>query len=738
MNFLDDLNPTQREAVECTEGPLMVLAGAGSGKTRVLTYRIAHLIESNKANPENILALTFTNKAAQEMKERIAHLAGNKAYRIWSGTFHSIFAQILRQNAHYIGFDKRFSILDTMDTLTSIKMSLKEQKTDFDKPKLLQQIISYLKNNKIEHHSFNADMLPYSYKSKVGHFIEDFYAKYETMLKKNNSMDFDDLLLKTYTLFKHHPPILEYYQQNFKYILVDEYQDTNKIQFLITKMLAQKNNNICIVGDDAQSIYSFRGAEIENILSFPTQNPQTKEIKLEQNYRSTSHIVNLANSLIKHNTKQHFKNIYTDLGEGNKVSLLGFDAERIEAHFVAREIKKLQTENNVPLSDIAILYRNNALSRNIEDALRNEDLDYKIYGGLSFYQRAEIKDIVAYIRLINNPQDVNAFVRIVNVPARSIGQTTIDKVTNFATAQGLLLTDAIEELTSATSSLLTQKTKTSLKGFVDTMSMLREESENLTIFELLKLLLQSTKYLSQYDKTKLEDNARIENIEQFLNLAKELELMSETQIFLTDFLEKISLTEAVEDQTKKDEEESVDKVSMLTLHTSKGLEYDYVFIVGVEQGILPSTMSDNDEEERRLFYVGITRTRRKLYLTYCRRRNKWGNSNVAGKSKFLVELDSQHIEEYMDYRKVDRDATSSKSHILNRRGQYTANKPVEKKLTHYQQYKVGDKVEHNLFGTGKIENITISNQNPIAHIYFESSDTTKKILINFAKMTKIV
>lgn len=743
--FLNDLNTIQKEAVTHTEGPLMVLAGAGSGKTRVLTYRIAYLLEQELAQPWEILALTFTNKASKEMKERISKLIGNQAYQIWCGTFHSIFAQILRDNAEAIGFDKNFSILDTTDTVASMKLVLKSMHIDYERndAQKLVSIVSRLKNNKVTPVNFSLNHLSQEESMDYPYFAE-MYPTYIRFLKKSNSMDFDDLLLNTYKLFSQHPDILEFYQQKFRYVLVDEYQDTNEIQYLITALLIQKHKNICVVGDDAQSIYSFRGADIQNILNFPSQNQNTKVIKLEQNYRSTQHIVKAANSLIKHNENQHFKNVFSEQDHGQKIIIHGLDNDSFEADYACSTIQNLIRSRGVTPSDIAVLYRTNAQSRPIEDQLRRRDIQYKIFGGMSFFQRAEIKDIISYIRLSLNHNDMDAFNRVVNVPARGIGKSSIDKINAFIEEHDLSLRDALSQLTNTDHTLLSTKVKNGLSKFKYIQDELIFLADEISPVDFIHTLLDLTQYKEMYDPKKTDHYSKIQNIEEFINAVEEIELHSDEAVNLTNLLEKISLaTDVIDTPDENEEVDPTQMVSLMTLHMSKGLEFRYIFIVGVEKNILPSPRSmtpQSIEEERRLFYVGITRAQDELYLSYARSRKSYNRVQINGKSDFLEELDQSLTQEYNDHRRVDRAVQDNQSHIMNRKGQFKKMEnttPVDqgKSVNQWEQYSVGSVIKHSIFGIGKIQSIMLNEDAPVAHVSFNKKpQDIKRILLNFSKL----
>ncbi len=650
MDFLNGLNESQKEAVINFQGPSMVIAGAGSGKTRVLTYRIAYLIK-NGVDPFSILALTFTNKAAREMKERISSIVGDaESQNIWMGTFHSIFARILRIESERIGYPRNFSIYDSADSRNLLKNIIRELGLDDKvyKPNLVHARISSAKNNLISSSAYGRnDEILSEDKQSAKPRLAEIYAMYDQRLFKSGAMDFDDLLFKTNILLRDHPDILYKYQHRFNYVLVDEYQDTNYSQYLIVKKLSALHENLCVVGDDAQSIYAFRGANIQNILSFRSDYPDYKLFKLEQNYRSTKTIVQAANSVISKNKDQIKKNVWTENPDGNKIKLLETQTDNEEGRKVTDLIADTTANENASWKDCAILYRTNAQSRAFEEALRKKNIPYRIYGGLSFYQRKEIKDLVAYFRLASNPQDEESFRRIVNYPKRGIGNTTIEAMVVAANEHEVSLmevADAPHRFGAKISSGAARK----LSEFITMINSFRAELDKKNAYEMGHLIAASTGLLKElYDDKTPEGVSRYENVQELLNGMKEFAdgaAEDETR-FLSDFLVDVALlTDA---DTEKDEDPN--KVSLMTIHSAKGLEFPHVFVVGLEENLFPSQLSLHSrpelEEERRLFYVALTRAEKQATLSYSRSRYRWGNLIPCEPSRFIEEIDPSFIEE---------------------------------------------------------------------------------------------
>jgi len=652
-----DLNPVQQKAVTETEGPSLIIAGAGSGKTRVLTYRIAFLLSQN-VEPSSILALTFTNKAATEMKERIKLMVGEKkAIDLWMGTFHSIFARILRYEAPLLRFNRNFTILDQADSRNLIKKIIKDFNLDTKEypPKEIQARISMAKNNLITFQAYKNDteLIGEDRKRHRGEFYR-IYERYAITCKKSNVMDFDDLLLFTNILFKKHPDTLAKYQNKFKYTLVDEYQDTNFAQYLILKNLVKKHKNICVVGDDSQSIYAFRGAKIENILNFQKDYSGCKITKLERNYRSTQTIVNAANSLIEKNKNRIAKSVFSKLPSGNKIVLSRTDNDTDEAFYIADEIAATKKDMKINLDEIAVLYRTNAQSRQLEEALRKSNIPHRIYAGLSFYQRKEIKDIVAYFRFVVNTNDEEALLRIINYPSRKIGGKTIEKLQQFANAKNHNLWQTIRDIHNPEIPLNTA-TKQRIAKFAGLIEELKKIAEEADAFSIGELIIKRSGIFAELKADKsVEGTSRFQNMQELLNSIREYidKKQKETPnvfISLSDYLENIALL-STQDTGGDDDKEP--KVNLMTIHAAKGLEFDVVFIAGAEEGLFPGIMATfyaNDlEEERRLFYVAMTRARKKLVITSASMRYKFGDVTFPDPSRFIKDIDTEFTEEVVN------------------------------------------------------------------------------------------
>lgn len=775
MDYLKGLNEAQYEAVTTLEGPLMVLAGAGSGKTRVLTMRIAHLI-TNLVDPFNILSLTFTNKAAKEMKERIAKVVGqSEAKSLWMGTFHSVFARILRNEAHYLGFPSNFTIYDSQDSLNVIRKVLKELNIDADlyKPKKVQARISNYKNNLITVKAYfnNPELMEADEKANMKN-IGMIYQKYVDVCFRNGAMDFDDLLLKTNELLTRFPEVLAKYQDRFRYILVDEYQDTNHSQYLIVKALASKFENICVVGDDAQSIYSFRGANIFNILNFKKDYPEAKTVSLEQNYRSTQNIVNAANVVISKNVQQFKKNVFSDNEEGEKIKIYRALSDADEANFVASNIWELHNSAQRKFTDFAILYRTNSQTRAFEDALRRKNIPYRVYGGLSFYQRKEVKDLVAYLRLLVNENDSEALTRIINYPARGIGETTQNKLIVFADSQNVSVSQVLDNLGFYAPRLnLNNGILTKLSDFWSMIKafqvMLKEDNVYNVTMEVAKRS-GLIKFLKD-DQTP-EGISRVENVQELMNsmqgFLEEQQQIEDGDPSLSNFLENIALSA----DTQTDKNDDTDKVSLMTIHLSKGLEFPVVHLVGLEENLFPSFMSSSTreelEEERRLFYVALTRAEKQAFFTYAISRFQWGKITDAEPSRFLSEVDEQYLEfinpaiesRYVNhsgissnifdepdstprfYKKKEEKKTIQRSEPLavpqNLKPVATA-KIINPSGTSSQDIEVGDKVRHDRFGVGEVIFLDgTDEQNIKAKVKFQH-EGEKNLILKFAKLTKI-
>jgi DNA helicase-2/ATP-dependent DNA helicase PcrA len=649
--YLNQLNESQREAVVYNEGPSLVIAGAGSGKTRVLTYKIAYLVHLGLV-PQSILALTFTNKAAREMKERIAAITGEQtARRLWMGTFHSIFSRILRYEAEHIGYPSNFTIYDTTDSKSLLKAIMKEMQLD-DKvyrPGMVQSRISNAKNALVTWKAYeqSKELMQHDIDSKVP-LLREIYKRYQNRCQQAGAMDFDDLLLQTNILFRDHPQVLEKYRGFFQFVLVDEYQDTNFAQHLIVQKLCEQHRRICVVGDDAQSIYSFRGANIDNILQFKNQYPGCRIFKLERNYRSTQNIVNAANSLIHKNKEQIQKNVYSEKEEGSKVRVSASYSDYEEGYAVASAINDMRLRRDYDYADFAILYRTNAQSRILEEALRKRGIPYKIYGGLSFYQRKEIKDIISYFRLIVNPHDEEAFKRVINYPSRGIGDTTVGKLISAATENNVSLWTVLNAPIDYALPINSGTTK-KLTDFREMMERFMEQNIRLSAEELAAIVVKESGLVSTlFQDRSVEGISKQENLQELLKgIAEFCELRREEgveQVSLADFLSEVSL---LTDQDN-DKDEQANKVTMMTVHAAKGLEFRNVFVVGLEEDLFPSQMSKDNpravEEERRLFYVAITRAEENCVLTYAKSRFRNGQSAMCSPSRFLKDIDVQFLD----------------------------------------------------------------------------------------------
>ena len=738
-NYLENLNEEQRKPVLHTEGPLMVIAGAGSGKTRVLTYKIIHLLKKG-VSPFNILALTFTNKAAKEMKERISKLTNdNQAKSIWMGTFHSVFARILRSESELIGFPPNFTIYDSYDSEKLISNIIKEMNLnkDFYKAKGIKNRVSSLKNSFITPKNyFNQPELIES--DKLANRIQfgEIYRNYVDRCFKSAVMDFDDLLLKTNQLLNSSPETLIKYQKIFKYILVDEYQDTNYSQYLIIKSLADRYQNLCVVGDDSQSIYSFRGANIDNILNFKKNYPECTTYKLEQNYRSSKNIVEGANSLIKKNKYKIDKNIWTLNDSGSKIILNRSQNDSDEGRFVASNIFEEKNNNQLNNGSFAVLYRTNAQSRSIEDALRKANIDYQVFGGLSFYQRKEIKDVTAYLRLVVNSNDEESFRRIVNFPPRGIGLKTLEKLLIISERENISMYDTIN-IIDKYPKLFNKGVMGRITDFRNLIESLKIESKTKNADYVLTNVINGSGIIDFYrNEGSVESINRIENIEElrsgindFILEQKEL---ADGDTSITRYLQDISL------YSETDKSFSSDRVSLMTIHMAKGLEFNVVYVVGIEENLFPSILSLNSsedlEEERRLFYVAMTRAKDKLILSHCDFRFKWGNIIECEPSRFIEEVDLAYIEKnnFKEEFKPTIDNNISRIRKLRKRGFVNVNK-VNNKNSPIINIVVNDVVEHQRFGLGLVEKIEGDIQNKKATINFKIGGR-KTILLKFAKL----
>ncbi|ARV45189.1 DNA helicase PcrA [Bacillus inaquosorum] len=731
--LLSGLNPVQQEAVKTTDGPLLLMAGAGSGKTRVLTHRIAYLMAEKHVAPWNILAITFTNKAAREMKERVESILGPGADDIWISTFHSMCVRILRRDIDRIGINRNFSILDTADQLSVIKGILKERNLDpkkFD-PRSILGTISSAKNELTEPEEFSK--VAGGYYDQV---VSDVYVDYQKKLLKNQSLDFDDLIMTTIKLFDRVPEVLEFYQRKFQYIHVDEYQDTNRAQYMLVKQLAERFQNLCVVGDSDQSIYRWRGADIANILSFEKDYPNASVILLEQNYRSTKRILRAANEVIKNNSNRKPKNLWTENDEGIKISYYRGDNEFGEGQFVAGKIHQLHSTGKRKLSDIAILYRTNAQSRVIEETLLKAGLNYNIVGGTKFYDRKEIKDILAYLRLVSNPDDDISFTRIVNVPKRGVGATSLEKIASYAAMNGLSFFQAIQQVDFIG---VSAKAANALDSFRQMIENLTNMQDYLSITELTEEILDKTEYREMLKAEKsIEAQSRLENIDEFLSVTKNFEQKSEDKT-LVAFLTDLALIADIDQLDQKEEESGgKDAITLMTLHAAKGLEFPVVFLMGLEEGVFPHSRSLMEEaemeEERRLAYVGITRAEQELYLTNAKMRTLFGRTNMNPESRFIAEIPDDLLEN-LNEKKETRAPSARK--MQPRRG------PVSRPVSYASKtggdtlnWAVGDKAGHKKWGTGTVVSVKGEGEGTELDIAFPSPVGVKRLLAAFAPIEK--
>jgi DNA helicase-2/ATP-dependent DNA helicase PcrA len=754
---LEDLNPVQREAVEHRDGPLLILAGAGSGKTRVLTYRIAHLIAQG-IEPWNILAITFTNKAAQEMRERVDALVGSEGRGLWVATFHSACIRILRSEIEHLpGYTRSFVIYDSGDQQAVIKSCMKELDLDDKKfpPRAIGGAISDAKNKLLDPESFSQKATDY-FEQKV----EKVYTLYQKKLKTNNALDFDDIIMLTVRLFRENPEILAHYQDKFRYILVDEYQDTNHAQYALVNLLAKKYRNLCVVGDDDQSIYMFRGADVQNILDFERDYPEAKVLKLEQNYRSTQRILEAANAVVRNNTERKEKSLWTENQEGNPLIYYVADNEHDEARYIAERIQRLRNVEGRRFNDFAILYRTNAQSRVIEERFMKEGIPYRVFSGLKFYERMEIKDILAYLRILHNPSDQVSFSRILNAPKRGLGQSTLDKILEYTNEQGMPVLDAIMEADYIPD--LQARAKKPLLGFAHLMQELKIlASTESSVTNIVEEILKRTGYweILLAEKTP-EAEARAENVREFLSVTAEydekaadlaiagIEEVEGEETFtpgLAGFLEQVALVAQI-DALDQGEEAAV----MMTIHSAKGLEFPVVFLGGMEEGIFPSSRSMLDPtllaEERRLCYVAITRAREKLYLTYAGQRMLYGRTQYNRPSEFFEEI-PQHL--LLDRDPIDPPPSrmqkprpqAGSGGIRDSAGRSAwgtwdsqkVGNPIQAPMG--TDYHVGEKVEHDKFGKGII--VSIKGEGSQAEIAVVFNGQMKKLIAEYARLTKL-
>ena len=755
MSYIDELNEAQRKAVEYNEGPQLVIAGAGSGKTRVLTYKIAYLLEHG-IHAGNILALTFTNKAAREMKSRIADLVGEQVARyLWMGTFHSICTRILRQEAELIGYTRDFTIYDTTDSKSVIKHIVKDMQLDEKvyKPNVILSRISLAKNQLLSPTSYSSNR-DYTMQDRFARIpeVSRIYAEYNRRLKACNAMDFDDLLFMTNTLFKKNEEILRKYQECFRYILVDEYQDTNYSQYLIVKRLAEPDNHICVVGDDAQSIYSFRGANIENILTFQKGYANAQLFKLERNYRSTQTIVNAANSLIRHNRGQIPKAVYSELALGERLQLSTYMSDRDEGKAVAQQVKLLHHQG-YDYETIAVLYRTNAQSRVIEDELRHLGIPYRIYGGMSFYQRKEIKDAIAYFRLAVNPHDNEAFARVINYPLRGIGETTVMKVREAGRLAGCSMMDVITNPEAANLEVSTA-TQKKLTDFATLIQGFSQRVATTDAYEFASMVMRETGVMREAKAdTSQEGIARLENLEEMLSGIHEFvdQQLRDGNTFtpMTDFLSEVSL---LTDQDEK-QEDNQPRITLLTVHSAKGLEFKVTFIVGLEENLFPSQFCQAPkeiEEERRLLYVAITRAMERCYLTNARQRFRNGQTQFSSPSRFLKDIDTCYVQQTQTMssftpQPIKSQSTptsissttsllSSSAKLKSVSRQVGGNTSKTRKEVR-SEWKKQDRVVHKVFGAGLVLDVYHENDNDKIDIQFDNVGK-KTLLLTYAKLTR--
>lgn len=761
QNLIEGLNDKQKEAVLATEGPCLVIAGAGSGKTKVLTHKIAYLLSEKNVKPWNILSITFTNKAANEMKQRVEKLVGEASQEMWLGTFHSICVRILRRFIDRIGFDTTFLIFDSTDQRTLVKECIKSIGLD-DKLFTDRSVLSEISNGKNDMLEPKAYQVKYNgdfRKEKIG----EIYELYQKKLKENNALDFDDIINYTIKILTENPDVLEYYTEKFKYVLVDEYQDTNKAQFMLVSILASKYGNITVVGDNDQGIYSFRGADITNILNFEKDFPGSKIVKLEQNYRCTGNILKAANAVIKNNENKYDKKLWTENEEGKLPCIYKAEDEYDEASYIVKQINMLKMEEYLKLSDFVILYRMNSQSRAIEDIFRRENIPYKIIGGLKFYERKEIKDIIAYLRLIFNTSDNLSLKRIINEPKRGIGKTSLDNIQDISDKTG----KSMYEIIKYAEQYELNRVKANSIQFVEVIEELRKQVNQIPISELIKLTLNKTGYVKALEnENTIEAESRIQNLEEFLTVAIEFEeQMAENT--LAEFLESISLTSDIDNM-----EESEDTVTLMTLHSAKGLEFPVVFLVGMEEGIFPGYKSIGEikelEEERRLFYVGITRAMQYLYLTCAKRRTIFGSTSYNQMSRFLKEIPKDLLDGYEEIDNEDnnsfKDSNYGWEYGTNYAGKVKTYKfdnvekipEVKEKVGAFQfrtaesflnslnkkasgrqvditKYKEGQRIYHKKFGEGTINKIEQEGEDYKLDIQFDKVGH-KRLMAKFAEL----
>ncbi|WP_417006679.1 DNA helicase PcrA [Aquibacillus salsiterrae] len=739
-DLLSGLNEQQKKAVQHTEGPLLIMAGAGSGKTRVLTHRIAYLLGEKEISPRSILAITFTNKAAREMKDRVYRLVGSEGSAIWVSTFHSMCVRILRRDIDRIGWSRNFTILDSGDQLSVIKNVLKEKNIDAKKfePRAMLGAISSAKNELIT---------PEEYSKQVGNFYErqiaQVYEEYQKTLRKNQSLDFDDLIMQTIHLFNRVPEVLEYYQRRFQYIHVDEYQDTNHAQYYLVKQLAARYQNLCVVGDSDQSIYRWRGADIKNILSFEKDYPSAKVVMLEQNYRSTKLILEAANKVIENNSGRKPKKLWTDNSDGAKLHYYQAATEQEESLFIVNKIEEL-IETDYTYSDMAILYRTNAQSRSIEEMFVKANIPYQMVGGTKFYDRKEIKDMLAYLRLIVNPDDDLSFTRVVNEPKRGVGKTSLDKLRAYAQREGISLYTAVQEVDFAG---VSGKAAKSLAEFGALIQEWTQKQEFITATDMVEDVLKRTGYEEMLNNERsLESQSRLENLNEFKTVTQHFEKESDDKT-LVAFLTDLAL---IADIDQMDEDEAnTDKVTMMTLHASKGLEFPVVFLAGMEENVFPHSRSLMDEEEmqeeRRLAYVGITRAEKLLHLSHAKMRSLYGKTNMNPISRFINEIPSELLQGFEEEQSIFGGGFLSKQSIpSNQSNQGSSNNPkrtvqrIVKETTGGEKHgwQVGDKANHKKWGQGTVVKVTGQGDSMELDVAFPAPIGIKRLLAQFAPITK--
>ena len=732
QEILEGMNEEQAKAVKHTDGPLLVMAGAGSGKTRVLTHRIAYLLSEKEVAPMNILAITFTNKAAKEMKERVTKLVGDQAREIIMSTFHSLCVRILRRDGDKLGIDRNFAIYDASDSQTAVKEAFRINNVDpkVFNPKAVKYAISDAKNKLITPKVMKQQANDYGEEK-----IAELYETYETILKKNQALDFDSLIMETHFLFQKNPEVLHYYQNRFQYIHVDEYQDTNKAQYELVKQLAARFQNLCVVGDSDQSIYKWRGADIYNILSFEEDYPNAKVILLEQNYRSTKKILQAANTVIENNQSRKPKDLWTENDDGTEIKLFKALDERDEARYVPDQAQEQNRPKGPPQKKMAILYRTNAQSRAVEDVLVKSDIPYQIVGGTKFYDRKEIKDLLAYLRLITNPHDDISFQRVVNVPKRGIGKTSMEKLQMHAEINDLSLFDAVKE---SDFTGMSKKASNQLNLFREMIEDWQEQQEFLNVTDMVEQVLSRSGYEADLMKDRsIESQSRLENLEEFKTVTKQFEETSEDQTLIS-FLTDLALISDLDNT----DEETKDKLTLMTLHAAKGLEFPVVFLVGMEENIFPHTRSLFDmeemEEERRLAYVGITRAERDLFITHATSRTIFGRTQYNERSRFLDEIPFELIEEDV---KETTQQTGFRTTIDDFRPNRTTGKRksrvIKEKPKGDVNFQLGDKVSHKKWGEGTVVKVVGEGEDTELDIAFPAPTGIKRLLAQFAPIEKI-